>query len=281
MKLARLIIVLLALSIGGSAASSSYTLRRGDTLSHVAAKFKVPLAAVVAANRDITDPDRVREGQRVAVPDRAAAQVAVAKPIGSSTPPPTPDGSKLYRVAAGDTLGSIAKRFETTVAELVRRNALSGPAAIIREGRDLRLPAEAEVPPAEQPVCPVRGADRFAFSNSFGAPREGRRQHGGNDMFAKRGTAVVAPVDGVVRTVKGGRAGFGFYVDGLDGVTYYGAHMDSSAVGDGQTVRRGEVLGTVGNTGNAAGTPPHLHFEIKPGNGRPIDPYSLLRVWCR
>lgn len=100
-------------------------------------------------------------------------------------------------------------------------------------------------------------------------------------MFARRGTPVVAPVDGVVRTVVGGRAGLGFYVDGADGVTYYGAHMDSSAVSNGQQVRRGDVLGAVGNTGNAAGTPPHLHFEIKPGNGTPIDPYPLLRVWCR
>lgn len=281
MKQARLIVILLALSIGGSAASSSYTLRRGDTLGHVAAKFKVPLVAVVAANRDISDPDRVREGQRIEVPDPDAARVALAKPIGFSTPPPAADGSKLYRVVAGDTLGSIARRFETTVGELVNRNELSGPGAIIREGRGLRLPANAEVPPIELPLCPVRGADKFAFSNSFGAPREGRRQHGGNDMFAKRGTPVIAPVDGVVRTVKGGRAGFGFYVDGVDGVTYYGAHMDSSAVGNGRSVRRGEVLGTVGSTGNAAGTPPHLHFEIKPGDGAPIDPYLLLRVWCR
>ena len=280
-KLARLILVLGALSLGGSAASTSYTLRRGDTLSHVADKFKVPLVAVIAANDEIQNPDRVREGQLVKVPDPEAARVAVARPIAASTTPAANDDSKSYRVVAGDTLGAIAKRFGTTVGDLVRRNDLSGPNALIREGKDLRLPPEADVPTAEAPLCPVRGADKFSFSNSFGAPREGRRQHGGNDMFSRRGTPVVAPVDGVVRTVVGRRAGFGFYVDGVDGVTYYGAHMDSSAVSDGQRVKRGEVLGAVGNTGNAAGTPPHLHFEMKPGNGAPIDPYPLLRVWCR
>jgi murein DD-endopeptidase MepM/ murein hydrolase activator NlpD len=45
-------------------------------------------------------------------------------------------------------------------------------------------------------------------------------------------------------------------------------------------VKRGEVIGTVGTTGNAQGTPPHLHFEVKPNGGASIDPYALLRVWC-
>lgn len=219
MKLARLILVLGASSFGGSAASTaytSYTLRRGDTLSHVANKFKVPLVAVIAANDEIQD--RVREGQLVRVPDPVAARVALARPIAASTAPAADDGSKSYRVVAGDTLGAIAKRFGTTVGELVRRNDLSGPNSLIREGKDLRLPPEADVPPAETPLCPVRGADKFSFSNSFAAPSEGRRQHGGNDMFARRGTPVVGPVDGVVRTVVGGRASFGFYIDGADGV---------------------------------------------------------------
>ena len=90
----------------------------------------------------------------------------------------------------------------------------------------------------------------------------------------------MAGVDGTIRAVSGGRAGIGYYLDGVDGVTYYGAHMNSRSVDDGATVKRGDVIGTVGTTGNAGGTPPHLHFEIKPGNGASINPYPLLRVWC-
>jgi murein DD-endopeptidase MepM/ murein hydrolase activator NlpD len=282
MRSARLLALVVLLCLAGSAASSSYTLKRGDTLSGVASKFKVPLAALTAANKDsIPNPDRVREGQKVTVPDPKAAQVAAAKPIASGASE-AEDGSKLYTIAAGDTLSGIARRFGTTVSELVARNGLSGPNALIREGRKLKLPeTAANVPAPEAPLCPVKGADKWAFSNSFGSPREGMRSHAGNDIFARRGTPVVAGVDGRVRTVSGGRAGHGYYLDGVDGVTYYGAHLNELRVNNGAAVRRGEVIGTVGNTGNAAGTPPHLHFEVKPGGGTSIDPYGLLRVWCQ
>ena len=281
MRSARLLALVLLLCVGGSAASSSYTLKRGDTLSRVASKFKIPVAALVAAN-DIANPNKVREGQKLTVPDKKAAQVAAAKPIASAAAEAAPsDGSKVYEVRAGDTLGSIAKRFDTTVADLVARNGLKGPTAIIREGKSLNLPASAvNVPAKEAPLCPVRGANKWDFSNSYGSPREGSRSHAGNDLFAKRGTPVVAGVDGTIRAVQGGRAGIGYYLDGVDGVTYYGAHMNSRSVADGASVKRGDVIGTVGTTGNAGGTPHHLHFEIKPGNGASIDPYPLLRVWC-
>lgn len=283
MRSARLLALVLLLCVAGSAASSSYTLKRGDTLSRVAAKFKVPLSALTAANKAaIPNPHKVREGQKITVPDAKAAAVANARPIASGAS--EADGSKLYTVAAGDTLGAIARRFGTSVAELVSRNGLSGDAAMIREGRRLKLPATTAavvVPNPDAPLCPVKGAAKFDFSNSFGAPRDGQRSHAGNDIFAKRGTPVVAGVDGRIRTVRGGRAGYGYYLDGVDGVTYYGAHMNELRVSDGQSVKRGEVIGTVGNSGNAQGTPTHLHFTVKPGGGATIDPYGLLRVWCR
>lgn len=280
MRSARLLALVLLLCVGGSAATSSYTLRRGDTLSRVASKFKIPVTALVAAN-DIANPDKVREGQKLTVPDKAAAQVAAAKPIASAAEEAPADGSKVYEVRAGDTLGSIAKRFDTTVADLVARNGLKGPTAIIREGKTLNLPSNAQnVPAKEAPLCPVKGANKWDFSNSYGSPREGSRSHAGNDIFAKRGTPVVAGVDGKIRAVDGGRAGIGYYLDGVDGVTYYGAHMNSRSVDDGAAVKRGDVIGTVGTTGNAGGTPPHLHFEIKPNAGASMDPYPLLRVWC-
>jgi murein DD-endopeptidase MepM/ murein hydrolase activator NlpD len=264
----------------GSAAASSYTVRNGDTLSGIAARFRVPLAALAAANaKTVPDPDRVRAGQAITVPDGRAAQVATAKPISTDVGRADRD-EKVYVIAKGDTLSGIAKRFGTTVAELVARNGMSGPSALLREGQPLKLPPTAEVPVAEAPVCPVRSATKWDFSNSFGSPRDGQRSHAGSDIFAARGTPVTAVVDGRIRAVRGGRAGIGYYLDGVDGVTYYGAHMNDMRASDGASVRRGEVLGTVGNTGNAAGTPPHLHFEIKPGGGSSIDPYRLLRSWC-
>lgn len=282
MRSARLLAIVLLLALTGSAASSSYTLKRGDSLWVVAKRFKIPVEALTAAN-GITNADKVREGLKLTVPDRDAALVAVAKPISTATSPVPVDGSALYAIRGGDTLSGIAKRFNTTVPELVARNGLTGPGALLREGRELKLPAAAaeKVPPPTAPLCPVRGAGKFDFSNSFGSPREGMRSHAGNDIFAKRGTPVLASVSGTIRTVRGGRAGIGYYLDGDDGVTYYGSHMNDIRVATGDRVDKGEVIGSVGTTGNAHGTPAHLHFEVKPGGGASINPYALLRTWCR
>jgi len=116
------------------------------------------------------------------------------------------------------------------------------------------------------------------FVDTWGAPRDGVRRHLGTDRFAARGTAVVASVGGSVRHASGGRAGLAYYLDGDDGHTYYGAHLDSlEPVG---RIERGGTIGTVGSTGSARGTSPHLHFEIKPEGGGPVNPYFTLERWC-
>ena len=277
MTSARLLAIVLVLGITGSASASTYTLKRGDTLSAVAARFKIPLKALVAANR-IDNADRVREGRKLTVPDPKAAMVAVAKPILAVAVEPAGDGPS-HEVRPGETLSGIAKRYGTTVADLQSLNGLTN-AHSVRDGKRLKLPTTAAAPPPATPLCPVKDAGKFDFSNSFGAPRHGGRKHAGNDIFAKRGTPVLASVAGTVRIVRGSITGLGYELDGDDGVRYFGAHMDAIRVGEGR-VNRGDVIGTVGTTGNALGTPPHLHFEVKPGGGHSIDPYSLLRAWCR
>src|SRR5205085_709996 len=72
-------------------------------------------------------------------------------------------------------------------------------------------------------VCPVQGP--HAFSNDWGNPRSGGRRHKGNDIFAATGTPVVAPVAGTVTQRTGGLGGNAVYVRGVDGNTYYGAHL--------------------------------------------------------
>jgi murein DD-endopeptidase MepM/ murein hydrolase activator NlpD len=127
-------------------------------------------------------------------------------------------------------------------------------------------------------VCPVQGPR--AFGNDYGQPRGGgRRRHQGNDILAPRGTPVVAPVAGMASQHDNGLGGHAFYLHGTDGVTYYGAHLDSYSANYGR-VGAGTVLGWVGNTGDARGGPPHLHFEIHPGGGGPVNPYPTLRQYC-
>ncbi len=123
-------------------------------------------------------------------------------------------------------------------------------------------------------VCPVQGA--HSFSNDYGQPRSGH-SHQGNDIFATTGTPIVAPVAGTVRDYSSGSGGNGFALDGADGNTYIGYHMNTRVVVTG-SVAKGTLIGYVGSTGNS--TAPHLHFEIHPGGGGAVNPYSTLSKYC-
>ena len=144
-------------------------------------------------------------------------------------------------------------------------------------------PSSASVAPEEPTagaaagwICPVQGP--HAFSNDYGDPRGGGSSHEGNDILAARGTPVVASVDGEVRHRSGAVSGLAYYLDGDDGVEYFGAHLDS--FGESGRVSAGTVVGYVGNTGDAASTAPHLHFEMHPGGNGNINPYVTLTQYC-
>ncbi len=124
---------------------------------------------------------------------------------------------------------------------------------------------------------PVAGKNKRAIQSFFGDPRDGgRREHHGVDIFAKRHTPIIAPVKATVRFV--GTRGLGGKVvwlyDQKRGNHLYFAHLQEQLVERYQTVNPGDTIGTVGNTGNARRTPPHLHFGIY-RNG-PIDPYNFI-----
>ena len=117
--------------------------------------------------------------------------------------------------------------------------------------------------------------DEDAIQSRWGAPRDGgARRHEGIDVFAPRGTPVLAGAAGRVSRVQetpiGGRV---VWLQTDAGSLYY-AHLDRPLVAAGDRVGAGDTLGTVGNTGNAAATPPHLHFGIYAP--RAIDPEPFV-----
>lgn len=127
---------------------------------------------------------------------------------------------------------------------------------------------------------PVEGAGQRDIGSAFGVARDGgARKHHGVDIFAERGTPVTAVIDGYVRTGTGARGGEHVWLSGsmigFGSARYYYAHLDSFAVESGDKVKKGDILGYVGNTGNAITTPPHLHFGIY--SGGPVDPAPFLK----
>lgn len=148
--------------------------------------------------------------------------------------------------------------------------------------RDLSLPIKMALLSMKEPDAqlhvPVEGVRVRQITNTWGAERSGGRPHAGQDIFAKRGTAVYSATEGYVlrigETPVGGKTVF---VLGAGGRRYYYAHLDSHApnLAEGDQVTPDTLLGYVGATGNAKGTPPHLHFGVYTFAGA-LDPLPLL-----
>ena len=156
----------------------------------------------------------------------------------------------------------------------------TGPPVAIAEG--------VQVGPAGLAI-PVAGVNAKQLTDTFTQARAGgARVHDAIDIMAEEGTPVIAATDGTVDKL--------FFSDGGGGITayirspdqrwtYYYAHLQGYAPGlaEGQKVKRGQVIGRVGHTGNADAAGPHLHFAInqmrageKWYQGSPINPYPLL-----
>lgn len=135
---------------------------------------------------------------------------------------------------------------------------------------------------------PVEGVRREHLRDTYTQSRSEGRTHHAIDIHAPRGTPVIAVADGVIRKLhNGARGGLAIYLMDDDGTTrYYYAHLDGYAQGmyEGQRVERGEVIGYVGDTGNAQPGDYHLHFSVaildSPSRwweGENLNPFDLLR----
>jgi LysM repeat protein len=237
--------------------ATTHVVRAGQTLGAIASRYGITTAQIVAANG--LSGDRIYVGQ----------QLRLVPAAGSLS-----TGATSYVVRSGDTLSTIARRFGTTIRALQDANGIHN-ANVVVVGRTLKIPAGG-TGGGGAVRCPVRGG--ATFMNDWGFPRSGGRFHEGNDLFAPRGRAAVAVVSGTVVQTVGHLGGNQVKLFGDDGVAYYYTHLD--AFGAKGKVSAGSVIGYVGNTGNAAGGPTHVHFEVHPGGGAAVNPYPRFHGTC-
>jgi len=290
---------------GAQSGPRTYTVRPGDSVHLVAQRNGVSPDDVRYANGIIGD--RLYAGGKLIIDPNAATTwdsgpISVQGPARTApAPAPTPapaSGGGTYTVRPGDSLWLIAQRNRVGLDALLRANGLRASSLIV-PGRRLVIPGRggSTVTPTQpisatrpaQPapstgglarismVCPVPGA---RYSNDWGFPRgNGLGFHQGNDLMAPKGTTVLAPVSGTLTFGSNRLGGLTFSITTRDGWVVYGAHL-SATVGGNRQVAAGQVIGRVGDTGDARGGPPHLHLGLRRTVGSFINPYPSLAAAC-
>ncbi|MFW5694395.1 MAG: peptidoglycan DD-metalloendopeptidase family protein [Alkalispirochaeta sp.] len=236
---------------------SEYTVQSGDTLGEIASEYDLTMDTLISFNQ-IEDVRRLQVGDTFQIPNR--------------------DGL-LYTVKGGDSLDSIAREHDTTVNELLDANDLRSQT--VEVGQVVFVPGarlnatERGIILGELFAWPAEGV----FSSGFGMrsdPFTGLpRFHNGIDLAGPIGSPIRAAASGRVVHVESQIGNYGRFVivrhpDGFQ--TLY-AHLQDFGVRNGQSVSRGQRLGTMGNTGRSTG--PHLHFSVI-HNGRFVNPLRYL-----
>ncbi len=247
-------------AIAGLAQTGRYTVRRGDTLSSIASSNGTTVQALASAN-GIRNPNVILIGQTLTLP---GAPTAV-------NPNPA-----IAVVQPGDTLPKISARTGVPAATIVEANGLKATSMLYAGGQLLLAPRNS-TPNAALARCPVPSA---RFMNDWGFPRSDTGFHQGNDLMAKRGTPIAAPVSGTVTQNVGTISGNQFRLVGSDGTLYVGAHLDK--FGKAGKVKAGDTIGYVGDTGRRQGRPdpPALRGSSRAAVAA-VNPYLLLVAACR
>jgi murein DD-endopeptidase MepM/ murein hydrolase activator NlpD len=229
---------------------------------------------------------RVRQQDQVRVTDQAAQAAERAADLAEADLAFVAELRAQAAVAAASVAAE--ERAQARVVAALRTTASETSALLSRvAARQAQLRSELSRARGGL-LCPVVGAVAGrSFINDWGFPRSGGRQHRGNDIFAARGTPLIAIDDAVIiraNTASNPSAlgGITLTMRGADGTQWYYAHMDTIApgVGVGRSVARGQQVGTVGSTGNASATSPHLHLERATSAGA-VNPWPVISEICR
>lgn len=236
---------------------STYTIRKGDTLSELSSQYKVSLSTLLSFN-NIKDVRKLQVGTEIKIPKT--------------------DGV-LYTVKKGDSLSVISYREHVPLNDILDANGLES--AIIRPGQELFLPGasisdfELKKATGELFIYPTVGALASPYGMRNDPFTGVWRMHYGIDISNRIGTTVKASMEGRVGLVGLNHKGYGRYIiiNHQGGFQSLYAHLNKALVTKGEWVRQGQKIGEMGNTGRSTG--PHLHFGIYRYQN-PVDPDTFL-----
>ncbi|MCY4554422.1 MAG: M23 family metallopeptidase [Candidatus Poribacteria bacterium] len=251
------IAVLFVAALFGTALAAGvqqHLVQKGETLSEIAQKYKVPLRSIIQAN-SIKSAHRIQIGKTLRIPgDTFVKEI-------------------LYQVKPGDTLIGIARLHNVEWKDLQILNGISSPRSL-QSGTEIRIPHDGSFGFRNPLRVPLVLTSKYGYRPH---PVTGRyRFHEGIDLRAAVGTRVYASKAG--RVIFAGRKGGYGKIVGIEHEgnfsTWYG-HLSRIRVKVGQTVSQGRVIGLSGNTGISTG--PHLHFEIR-YKGRSEKPTKYITI---
>lgn len=231
---------------------SVYIVRQGDSLSEIAAMFKVTTNTILWAN-DITNPSTIQPGDTLII---------------------LPITGVRHVVRKGDTPESLAKKYSGNAEDILAYNQFAS-AVDLKPGETIVIPGgEVEAPkaPTKKPTsgggtgtASAAGGKYFTHPVPGAVRTQGIHGYNGVDLGAAVGTAVRAAAAGevIISKASGWNGGYGQYVvvKHANGSQTLYAHLSSNAVSAGSRVAQGQVIGGVGNTGRSTGS--HLHFEVR------------------
>jgi murein DD-endopeptidase MepM/ murein hydrolase activator NlpD len=255
-------------------------LREGSRRKTVAALVAVAAAwSVVAAGPADAGLLPVETTTTTAPPPSSTTTTTAPSGSGSTASPPGP-----HPAAGADApppVGEVMPDAIRSKVQAVRRSAANSTTALLDALAPLGQYGLDETQRALVGSGRFPIAGRATWSDDWWMPRhtDGTwRVHEGLDLFAPMGTPVMAPVDGVVRVANGGLGGLSVTVQQPDGTRWYMAHLSAIAAGlaSGDAVTTGQVVGFVGDSGDAKGTSPHVHLQIHPRGGGPVPPKPVI-----
>jgi murein DD-endopeptidase MepM/ murein hydrolase activator NlpD len=235
------------LSVGGAGPASAkptdkwqmreYIVQSGDTLSEIADRFEVSTDSVALSNGLDKNPDRLKVGQKLQIP---------------------PTSGIVYTVSAGDTISDLSSRYEVAVADIADVNKLADPYPL-QPGQVIFIPGAKMA----APQLGVALGDYLWPTTGIITTYFGESGHKGLDLANRTGTPIYASDGGTVTTAVKLANSYGWHViiDHGNGISTLYGHLSRIDVDPGERVRRGQVIGLMGNTGYSTG--PHLHFEVR------------------